>query len=198
MKDLTSYKKFHDLKKLAEGDLSKIGFTCEFRLINELNNRYRLARSFEGLKLTGYREETIAGYEALTQVFLSHSALEMLIGVLDCESMKDLEPLLIPYNPESIIVEFVKADYKKRLFEFLIKRMENESISKQLTRVYEGESSNVFQISRSIRNIFAHGHLTAHANSVNPKKMQKMCKKLSDFTLDFIDSEFTNLVNKND
>jgi hypothetical protein len=190
---LSSFKLLCDLYKQVDLDVSKLGFNCEFSDINELNNRFRLARSFEGLKLSGYSEKTILGYESFFQVFLSHSALERFMKIWGIRYVNLLNPLLEPYHPEMISCEVIKNDKENRLFDFLQRHI-NKELKENLALVYESKDHNIFQISASIRHIFAHGILTANANKIYPPRIKMICKKLSDFTLDFIDSEFTKHV----
>ena len=39
-------------------------------------NRFRLAAAFRGMRLDGFSEETVFGYDALTRVFFTWSAFE--------------------------------------------------------------------------------------------------------------------------
>lgn len=190
---LTSNKLFHDLKRQVEADITRLGFPCQLHDINELNNRYRLARSFEGILLKEYSDEIRAGYDAFFQVFLAHSTLELFMPVvgLDVRKLDLLLPLLQPYQPEVMASDFVAADVEQRLCEFLVNSLDNKKLGEHLLAIYRGEEHNPVHISAAIRHIFAHGHLTASANKINPVKMKKICSRLSTYLLDFIDAEFT-------
>lgn len=194
---LTSFKLFCDLYRQLEHEKTIFIHNCEFSDINELNNRYRLAKSFKGLKLSGYSDMTIIGYEAFFQVFLSHSALERSLKLLGFDKTSQLANVLSPYKPKQVISEIINEDLENRLFKFVYDHLDSEKLLIQFKRIYAGEEHNIFQISASIRHIFAHGYLTANANKIYPPRIKKICKKLSDFTLDFIDSEFTKYFVKN-
>ena len=91
------------------------------------------------------------------------------------------------------VEKFLAGDKDRLLFDFLHKRV-NKDLKQHLTSIYAGEDENVAQISASIRHIFAHGILTAYANDIKPKVVNKLCMELSDFLLDFMDNEFTKKV----
>jgi hypothetical protein len=70
----------------------------------------------------------------------------------------------------------------------------NPKLKVQLKRIYDENECKIAYLSASIRHIFAHGHLTAHANGINPRKVYKLCTRLSNFIVDFMDAEFTNKI----
>jgi hypothetical protein len=43
-----------------------------------------------------------------------------------------------------------------------------------------------------VRHIFAHGHLAANSYGINPNHVAAACGTISDFLLDFMDSDFTS------
>jgi hypothetical protein len=153
------------------------------------NSRVKLARNFRGLHIIDCSDKTLKGYNALFQVFLTHSALERYLEIID---MKDdhLEPLLQPYSPDKTIKEFFDHDKKGKLFEFLSRRLTPRLRSK-LTACRDGTCTNVCCLSASVRHIFAHGHLTAHSYGMNPNQVFAACNAVSEFLLDFMDSDFT-------
>jgi hypothetical protein len=153
------------------------------------NSRVRLARNFRGLDIADYSDRTLKGYSALFQVFLTHSALERYLTIIDVKEDR-LEPLLRPYNPDKTIKEFFSHDKKGKFFDFLHKRV-NQKLQKQLTACRDGTCCNVGYLSASVRHIFAHGHLTANSYGMNPNHIASACETISDFLLDFMDSDFT-------
>ena len=157
--------------------------------VTRWNARVRLARSFRGLDVDSYSDRTLKGYNAFFQVFLTHSALERYLDIIGV-SEDNLEPVLQPYNPEKTMEEFFNYDKKGRLFAFLHERL-NQRLKTKLTACREGRCHNVGSISASIRHIFAHGHLTANSYGINPNHLARACTGVSDFLLDFMDSDFT-------
>ena len=164
--------------------------------INRLNARVNLAKSFRGIKLEGVKEKTVAGYDAFFQVFLTHSALERFMKVHGIKNVGDLTDLLEPYAPGEVVGEFFELDGKSKLFDFLCKHIDEKGkrTKEGLTSCKRGESTNVAYVSAAIRHIFAHGHLTANADDINPWKVQNACTPVSDFLLRFIDAEFTRKI----
>jgi hypothetical protein len=97
------------------------------------------------------------------------------------------------YNPEKVIQEFVKKDKKDLFYNFLYKRVNNK-LKLKLSDCRSYNSTNVAHISASIRHIFAHGHLCAHSNGINPKDVYSICISVSDFLLKFMDAEFAKKI----
>jgi len=193
---LSAYKQFHDLYQANDKDLAKLGFTCWFNEINEFNNRYRLARSFEGLKLKDYTKKTAQGYNAFLRVFLTHSTLEKFIDILNFKSPGALGLVFEAYQPQIIIDGFVKGDSNRLLYGFLIRKLDNKKLIKHLEEIYNGNEHNPALLSAAIRHTFAHGHLTANANGIAPSRVKKLCDPLSTFLLDFMDVEFSKKINQ--
>lgn len=191
---LTTFKLYQELLKKAHYKPDKMGFKCEAGDINEFANRVRLVRSFRGLHLEGYRDDTVAGYNAFLLIFLTHSALERFREIFGVESDTGLSPMLLPYQPKTVADEFVAGDPKRLLFDFMYERLDNKRLREHLSRIYDGDEDNIAHLSASIRHIFAHGHLTAHAHGINPRKVNNSCARLSNFIIDFMDAEFTKTV----
>lgn len=188
---LKSFKTFQAL--LRQGHFPpRIGFKCSAGEINIFANRMRLARAFQGLQLDGYTEQSVLGYNGLFQVFLTHSALERFNNLYDLQ-VRDLETMLLPYQPENILQIFNQEDAKGRFYEFFYP-LTNKTLKSRLTKLKNGESVNVAIYSEAIRHIFAHGHLTANANQVNPKRVHTICMSISDFLIEFMDAEFTKTI----
>ena len=193
--ELQGFDKFHQLRKLNY-DPSSIGFGAKVRTgdINRFASRVRLAKNFRGINLEGYSQETISGYNAFFLVFLTHSALERFNEINSFGSDLDkLNPLIAAYNPEKVIQEFVEKDEKDLFYNFIYKRV-NDKLKVKLSDCRSYNSINVAHISASIRHIFAHGHLCAHSNGINPKNIYSICISISDFLLNFMDAEFTKKI----
>lgn len=162
--------------------------------INRLSSRVRLAKAFRGICLEGYSESTTLGYNAFFQVFLTHSALERYLALIDTK-VEDMEAVLSPYGPEEVVREFFRLDSNGRLFDFLHARVK-QRLKGHLTACRDGTSSNVGTISASIRHIFAHGHLTANANDQDPRRCYRACGMVSEFLLAFIDEHFSQKIDQ--
>ncbi len=164
--------------------------------VNRLNARINLAKSFQGIQLVGISEKTVAGYDAFFQVFLTHSALEGFMKLHAVKHVSGLSDLLMPHDPEKVVRAFFDLDRKGKLCDFLCKHIDSKGkkIRDGLLDCKSGEDTNPAFISAAIRHIFAHGHLTANANGINPKNVNKACMLVSDFLLRFMDAEFTKTI----
>ena len=83
MNELKGYREFSELREssIKPRDLKMEGRTAD---VNRLNARVKMAKSFKGIQLDGYKEETTAGYTGLFQVFLTYTAFEVLSKLFDC------------------------------------------------------------------------------------------------------------------
>jgi hypothetical protein len=193
--ELQGLAKFHQLLKL-DPNPSSIGFGSKVRAgdIIRFASRVRLAKNFKGINLEGYSQETNYGYNAFFSVFLTHSALERFVEIntLDLDA---LDSLMAPYNPEKVIQKFVEKDKKGLLYDFLDDKI-NKKLKVKLNDCRNYKSTNVAYVSASIRHIFAHGHLCAHSNGVNPKNVHSICASISDFLLTFMDAEFAKKIDE--
>src|SRR6266508_5890712 len=189
---LQRFAKFQEL--IRSGHYPRaMGFAVRVGDINIFANRIRLARSFRGIQLDGYTDNTVLGYNAFFQMLLTHSALECFLKLNGLKSVGQLEDLLKPYKPEPVIETFIEKDRDGRLFTFLHDHVE-ERLKPKLEACRNRTSTNVGYILASIRHIFAHGHLTANANRINPRNVYTICKVTSDFLLDFMEREFAKKI----
>jgi hypothetical protein len=104
-----------------------------------------------------------------------------------------LEPLMIAYNSEKIIQEFVEKDKQDLLYNFIHQRV-NEKLKDKLSNCRDFKSANVAHVSPAIRHIFAHGHLCAYSNRIKPKNVYSICNSVSSFLTAFMDSEVTKKI----
>lgn len=194
---LESFGKFQQLRK-RDYVPSRIGFDPKVTsgAINRLNARINVAKSFRGIELEGIKQETVDGYSAFFQVFLTHSALEQFTKLYGIKNVGGLSEYLTAYGPEKVVTEFFELDEKCKLYKFLCTHIDErgKKIEEGLTMCKHGESTNLAYISAAVRHIFAHGHLSANADGINPRKVHKACMSVSDFLLRFMDAEFTKKI----
>jgi hypothetical protein len=114
----------------------------------------------------------------------------------DVKHVSGLSEMLIPHGPEPVVEGFFDLDNNDRLYNFLCTHIDvrGKKIKEGLTQCKLGESTNISYISAAIRHIFAHGYLTATADRINPKSVNKACMIVSDFLLRFMDAEFTRKI----
>lgn len=88
-------------------------FDCSNGDVSRFAARFRVARSFSGISLDGYSDETVHGYDALFRVFLAWSAFERFLGILG-EDPKTIMPRLRPYGPKRHLDAIRKLDRNRR------------------------------------------------------------------------------------
>jgi len=155
-----------------------------------MTNRLRLVKSFRGLKLEGLTPRTTKGYDALMLVFLTHSALELYLRIT---RLKPVEIELAHQSRQSarLIAEVFDSDDRGgKLFDFLIARLDDPRLKGKLTACREKKCCNVHVLSSAIRHIFVHGHLTASPHHVRPERVHRICQKVSEFLVRFMDDDF--------
>lgn len=194
---LESFGRFQQLRR-HEYVPSRIGFSSgvDSGTINRLHARINVAKSFRGIELEGINEKTVQEYSAFFQVFLTHSALEQSMKLYGIKNVSGLSEFLAPYSPEKVVAEFFELDEKYKLYKFLCKHIDvrGKKVEEGLTMCKRGESTNVAYVSAAVRHIFVHGHLSANADGINPRKVYKACISVSDFLLRFMDAEFTKKI----
>ncbi len=196
--NLNSWKAYQDFNKVDYFP-KRIGFPDGVKGpdVNRFNARVRLAKSFRGIDVDGYASDAVRGYNALFQVFLTHSTLEGFIKISGLseptkkavKGLDSLSDLMVPYGSEKIVKSFFDRDKKGALYRFLHERVNND-LKERLRRCKSGESANVAYLSASIRHIFAHGDLSASSNGLRSPTLYPLCTSISTFLLGVMDGEF--------
>lgn len=176
------------------------GFTPFFsnaRTVNRFKARYRLAKSFQKLSLSGYSTGTALGYDGFTKVTLWWSAFEQL-----CQSLKiplnNLQTLAAKY-PLNTQLEAIRAhDSDGVFFKFVRYNLSSKEQKKKIEHFLNGEYCSSLTLAKAIRHIFLHGALTPNVNGSSPEKIYEICNILSNALIEIIDKEFeervTNLI----
>jgi hypothetical protein len=163
--------------------------------VNRFQARMCLVKSFQGVQLEGYKPDTVQAYSTLFKVFLTTSAMECYI---DLYSVKDkwhgMLPILEKYDPEPVMRLYRARDKGDKLHKFLHDHLDKESQQRSLQSCKEGLSNNVAMVAAAIRHIFVHGHLTAHANEMNPRAAHAIGTAVATFLFGVMDTEFTQTV----
>jgi len=169
------------IKKLTKRELAKENFPAghiffiknkkdlEPKLRNLLQRftiRYRLSKSFEGLKFKDNRllgKTYFKGYDIGMKIFLTYTAYEL---VYDAGKLLELEQL-IPHNNrvelDKPTVDNIRKNKKliALIEEFYnaLKSEKNNSILKNISKLKEG-NNDVLGLGLATRNLFAHGVFT--------------------------------------
>ena len=171
-------------------DVKKIDGT-----LTRANARYRLAKSFNGISLEDYSENSIEGYSALMRVFLVYSAYESYLKLITNESKKCKagKAFLNTKKSRQISEKILELDKNKKFYKF-VSSFSQKYVSEEIEKFYNKEDHNIVCLLSSIRHIFVHGSLTPHSNKINPKTVQKICNLLSDFFLSQIAKDFSRRI----
>jgi hypothetical protein len=196
MNELTSYKEFHDLLKIGKKP-SELG--CFKNISNadiiRFASRYRVAKSFKGVLLEDFSSETTDGYSGLFQLFLSWSTFEQFLMISGLkQNDNDIRELFDKYNAANLCDEIRAFDKGNVFYSFILSKV-NNSHKSEIEKLFADKPLNSSYLASGIRHIFAHGLLTPHANGSQPKNVVKICKLISDFLLNIVDSEFSKQMN---
>ena len=187
------YASFRDLVKSGH-QAHSMGFCGSNGDVSRFAARFRVAKSFKGITLAGYSSETTRGYDALFRVFLVWSAFERFMALLGAKQ-DTIMPRLRPYAPERNLRFIRKQDHAGRFLSFLLQYV-GSKLKKDLTAIQTGGSNNITFVAAAARHIFAHGHLSAHANGADPDAVDAICTTLFDFHLAVMDKEFEKTIAK--
>lgn len=191
--DIQGYRVFWQLMKQGH-DPGEMGFKGTIGEISRWSSRFKLARNLQGLSVAECSDRTLMGYHAFFKVFLTHSAMERylpIVGLID-STLKDA---LMPYNPREVVHQFFELDRSGKLFDFLHSRV-NPRLKGALTACREGVTHDIFCLSAAIRHIFAHGHLAANSNDIDPKRVSRACEGVANFLLDFMECDFSRRISE--
>ena len=186
--------KFRRLNKAGKTGLD-LGFVLPNDDTFRFCQRYRVAKSFESVVLSGYSAATSAGYSALFQILLTWSAFERFLKISG-RTQNRCGPLLAPYDPEDRVESIRAIDVGGNFYLFLAGQVDNKAHHEQLAKYLREEPFNITYLASAVRHIFAHGSLTAHANHTKPARIKQISKILCDFLLKVMDAEFTKHVDK--
>jgi hypothetical protein len=188
---MQGYGLYHRL--LNEGHSpERMGFKGTAGEIARWYSRMKLARNFRGLQVDGFAARTLLGYYAFFRVFLTHSALELyrpIVGLAE----GDMADTLLPHKPHEPIKRFFALDPSGRLFDFLHAKL-RPKLRTSLAACRDGTCCDVACIASAVRHIFAHGHLSANANDIEPRRVARACAVISDFLLEFMECDFSRRI----
>ena len=162
-------------------------------LFNSFARRLRVAKSMQSVNFDDFSEGTANGYAALNKHFLMFSALERY--TTDCEGVKGGEyHRSLRYIPESdfktIKEAFDLVDTSGAIFDLL---SANGSISQKvcLREFKSGESYRKgIYISSMLRNLYAHGVLSAFPRGAKEGSIELLANFMTDFIYNSIRKDF--------
>ena len=165
-----------------------LGMQCRHEHLNRFAARYRLAKAFHALHLRGYNAATIRSYSALFRVFLVWSAFEQYLKALPCPQ----EHCLAPFGnhvPPGFLDTIRSADENGLFFSFIHARTIRAN-KREVGRYLAGDAINVTYLASSIRHVFAHGVLSAHAGKQEAERVAAVASTIAEVHLTGVGADF--------
>jgi hypothetical protein len=162
-------------------------------LLTKFSFRFRLAEDFEGLVAPNIGR-TLAGYNVITKVFLAYTAYEAIVKAaryLRVSSVLNIE-LNTRFEPD--LAEKIRLNEKLKTY--LLAYPHEEALASKVKLFFNGTTSDIVCIGYALRNIFAHGELTASAVGTETIAKRKVFTEIANSLLDYCDETFTLCLNK--
>ena len=165
----------------------------EKKLLVRFAYRYRLAKSFAYTHAPAVGR-TLAGYDAILKLFLAYTAYEQ---ILKPAVRLHIFPIL-PVDRNEICDENIAIALRanSKLMKFLIEYSTDSILINKLKAFAEGKTDDVTRVAYAIRNVYAHGDLTASAIGLSTYLQQDVLWDLASFLLTYSDETFTKCVEK--
>jgi hypothetical protein len=182
----TDYDEYVVIAKLTKKDFA-------LPLLNRFAFRYRLAESFEGM-IAPDIGRTLEGYNVITKVFLAYTAYEAVVkaarrlGVYSVLT-HDLNTIF-----DKKLAPKLRANHK--LTSFLIANTHDSGLINKLNLSFSGTTEDVLCVAYALRNVFAHGDLTATSIGTETKAKRKDFTDLANSLLDYSDDTFTQCLER--
>ena len=174
--------------------------------INRFQARYQFSRKYKGIN-ADLKEDTLNGYSKIFHVFLAHSAFDALVKGADELAKREKSPIVVDLkmdkNNHLMIDDEIANELRKveGMGEILIAYAENEIRIARLKAFYNIEytedelqnvklmkardtvenSNNLLVVASAIRNLVAHGQLSATGANAVTKKNAKAIENLAKF-----------------
>lgn len=174
--------------------------------INRFQARYQFSRKYKGIN-ADLKKDTLNGYSKIFHVFLAHSAFDALVKGADELAKREKSPIVVDLkmdkNNHLMINDEIANELRKvkgmgeiltayadneiriaRLKAFYnIEYTEDELQNVKLMKVRETveNSNNLLVVASAIRNLVAHGQLSATGANVIKKKNAEAIENLAKF-----------------
>ena len=163
------------------------------KLLARFDYRYRLAKSFTEI-IAKDIGRTIKGYNAILKVFLTYTAYEQLLKASNGLRVYGLDS--IDRNRIADIELAERLRNNKQLIDFLIEYSTDSILIGQLVAFRKNKNNDIVCVAYAIRNVFAHGELTATPIGIALKTERTTLIDLADFLLNYCNDIFTKCVEK--
>jgi hypothetical protein len=162
--------------------------TSAITLLNKFCFRYRLAEDFEGLKAPNVGR-TLAGYDVITKIFLAYTAYEIIVKAARLVKIHSVQRHELNTIFDTQLAKKIRKNDK--LKSFLINYPHEYGLSNKIKLFFNESTSDVVCVAYALRNIFAHGELTASAIGTDTIAKRKVFDELANKILDYCDDTFT-------
>ncbi len=177
----TDYEEYVELAKLSKKKSA-------LPLLNRFAFRYRLAEDFEGIVAPNVGK-TLAGYNVLTKVFLAYTAYEAIIKAGRNLRVHSVQSHDLNTRFDKLLAD--KLRNNEKLKSYLLSYPHDFALSNKVKLFFNGNTSDIICIAYALRNIFAHGDLTASVVGTETIAKRKMFTDLANAILDYCDETFT-------
>jgi hypothetical protein len=161
--------------------------------LNKFSFRYRLAEDFEGL-IAPNVGRTLAGYNVITKVFLAYTAYEAVVKAARNLKVYSVQSHQLNTRFEPELANKIRQNEK--LKSYLLSYPHENAISNKIKLFFNGTTSDIICISYALRNIFAHGELTASVVGTETAAKRKVFTELANSILDYCDETFTQCLDR--
>jgi len=162
-------------------------------LLSKFSFRFRLAEDFEGLVAPNIGR-TLAGYNVITKVFLAYTAYESVVKA--ARYLKVRSVLSIELNTRFDANLALKIRQNEKLKSYLLAYPHDEAVATKVKLFFNGTTNDIICIAYALRNIFAHGELTASAVGTETIAKRKVFTEIANSLLDYCDDTFTLCLKK--
>ena len=167
-----------------ERSLKRTSAAEGFKQLNRAAARYRVASSFEGMRLKRPASSGIAaGYSSGIRLLLSYSAYESArrsIKALGVSNLARTRTSLYR-SAASGIREHMQSDVRAR--QLLQCQVDSPRLRQEVTRFVLGDDEELFAVATALRHLIAHGNWTPFGGGGQTVRARRALAQLSDYLL---------------
>ena len=161
--------------------------------LNTFAFRYLLAESFQGM-IAPEVGRTLLGYDVLTKVFLAYTAYESIVKISRKLRVINVEEIEINVIFDQPLAKRIRAN--NMLKSYLISHIKDVGLTTKINNFYSASSHDIVCVAYALRNVFAHGDLTASSVGTETIAKRKLFTDLANVVLDYCDDRFSDCLDK--
>lgn len=162
-------------------------------LLNTFAYRYRLAESFQGI-IAPEVGRTLSGYNALTKVFLAYTAYETIVKASRSLRVRNVYAHELNVIFDVLLAQRLRENTKLR--DYLTSYKSDSGLKTKIQNFFDGSTHDVVCVAYALRNIYAHGDLTASSVGTETIAKRKLFTDLANAILDYCDDRFSDCLDK--